>query len=521
MADYNGLKAAELKDLLKERGIPSTGLTRKQQYIEALEAQDAQKSGDEAGNDEDTKAEEDASSAPNTGDDQNGEDATPANDAPSNDAVQQSESHDAPADQTVASAKEDALPAETIAPQAASPAADDQTDSRKRKRRGPTPPISSDSVQKKLRAADEEEVPTLQEDLPKEAPAPVEASAKETIQRTAVSDDVMDVSGQEDVKDEDIEKSAEKSAQDASDERPASTEPMAMDTASDETGPPSQHPPTSALYIRNLLRPLQLPPFRDHLLNLATPPQDPIDDSLIETIHLDTFKSHAFVIFTDPSAAARARAGLHDRIWPDESQRKPLWVDFIPPAQTHDWIATEQDAGKSKRFEVVYSTSPAGETLATLEEVPQATAPGSVSTATPVPGPGMPNAPTGPRNSRPAAPMHPRKPPYSPTALAHFPCTQAQPKLFYQPVSPALVDKRLDELDRETSRDWDGGRQKSLGTALDQLRRYTFEDGDVVVDGGVDFGGFGRDRGAGGGAGHGGGGRRRGGGGGGGGGRRR
>ena len=50
MTDYDGLKATELKDLLKERGIASTGMTRKQQYIEALEAQDAQEAGGEVTN---------------------------------------------------------------------------------------------------------------------------------------------------------------------------------------------------------------------------------------------------------------------------------------------------------------------------------------------------------------------------------------------------------------------------------------------------------------------------------------
>jgi hypothetical protein len=40
MTDYNKLTVANLKGLLKERGIPQTGLTRKAQIIEALEARD-------------------------------------------------------------------------------------------------------------------------------------------------------------------------------------------------------------------------------------------------------------------------------------------------------------------------------------------------------------------------------------------------------------------------------------------------------------------------------------------------
>lgn len=478
MTDYNALKATELKDLLKERGIPQTGLTRKQQYIEALEAHDAQ---------------------PDTAD---ADDATPDQPEP------------------VAADEAPAEPSQEEQP--------DQSDSLKRKRRSPTPTLDSESTQKKLKSADSEELAKLPEDFEKDAPVPIEASADETTKPMPVSDDVMDVTGQDEVKDADIEKAA----QDVQDQevsaapREASAEPMAVDAPEpldvENTGPASKYPPTSALYVRNLLRPLQIPPFREHLLQLATPADQPLDDSLIDTVHLDTFKSHAFVLFTSTSAAIRARNGLHDRIWPEETQRKALWVDFVPPEQAQSWISTELEAGKSKRFEVVYSTSSEGEPTVSLEEASQqqhSSNPASSSSAA-VPGPGMPNAPTGPRGDRaqasaPAQPQSyaPRKPRTTSASLSHFPSTTANPKIFFQPVSPTLVDKRLEELDRETSRDWDGGRQKPLGTALDQLRRYTFEDGDVVVDGGVDFGGFGRDRGAGGGAGHGGGGRRRGGGG--------
>ncbi|KAM0716348.1 hypothetical protein Q7P37_007793 [Cladosporium fusiforme] len=476
MTDYNAFKAAELKELLKERGIPSTGLTRKQQYIEALQEDDEKPAAQE--DDDNAVAEEDGV-----------EPTAPEGDAQT--AAQDNE--DTPIAQENDEAE--AIPENNAeingTPLQASQTPEDQSDNRKRKRRSPTPPVNEESVQKKLKAADGEEIPKLPEDLKEEAPAPVEGEAEQTVQPTSVSDDVMDVSGAQEVKQDDIEQSAENTEK----QQDISTEPMAVDSTGpsdvETTGPPSTHPPTPALYIRNLL---------------PTPPNEPIDDSLISTIHLDTFKSHAFVIFTSTSAAALARAGLHDRIWPEETQRKALWVDYVPVEKAQDWIETEQAAGKSKRF----------------EKSPQHNNPNPTTTTTApstTPGPGMPNAPTGPRNTRPTAtqPTHPRKPLHSPSTLAHFPATTAQPKLFYQPVPADLVGKRLDELDRETSRDWAGGRQKPFGGPLDQLRRYTFEDGDVVVDGGVDFGGFGRDRGAGGG-GHGpggghGGGRRRGGGG--------
>ncbi|KAF2651564.1 hypothetical protein K491DRAFT_781729 [Lophiostoma macrostomum CBS 122681] len=45
MADYNKQTVANLRQLLKERGIPSTGLTRKAQIIEKLEEQDSAENG--------------------------------------------------------------------------------------------------------------------------------------------------------------------------------------------------------------------------------------------------------------------------------------------------------------------------------------------------------------------------------------------------------------------------------------------------------------------------------------------
>jgi hypothetical protein len=40
MADYNKQTVAQLRQLLKDRGIPSTGLTRKAQIVEKLEEQE-------------------------------------------------------------------------------------------------------------------------------------------------------------------------------------------------------------------------------------------------------------------------------------------------------------------------------------------------------------------------------------------------------------------------------------------------------------------------------------------------
>lgn len=45
MADYNKQTVAQLRQLLKDRGIPSTGLTRKAQIVEKLEEADSNGDG--------------------------------------------------------------------------------------------------------------------------------------------------------------------------------------------------------------------------------------------------------------------------------------------------------------------------------------------------------------------------------------------------------------------------------------------------------------------------------------------
>jgi len=56
MADYAKLKVPELKELLKSRDIPLTGLTKKQQYIAALEANDKGDDKDDEVKHDDTKS---------------------------------------------------------------------------------------------------------------------------------------------------------------------------------------------------------------------------------------------------------------------------------------------------------------------------------------------------------------------------------------------------------------------------------------------------------------------------------
>jgi hypothetical protein len=49
MAQYNKQTVAQLRQVLKERGIPSTGLTRKAQIVEKLEEADTAEGGENKG----------------------------------------------------------------------------------------------------------------------------------------------------------------------------------------------------------------------------------------------------------------------------------------------------------------------------------------------------------------------------------------------------------------------------------------------------------------------------------------
>lgn len=85
MADYSKQTVAQLRQLLKDRGIPSTGLTRKAQIVEKLEEADGTEGGVTEARDEADGAEDDAPAA--TEEDQESESHTET-DAPPNPAEQ-------------------------------------------------------------------------------------------------------------------------------------------------------------------------------------------------------------------------------------------------------------------------------------------------------------------------------------------------------------------------------------------------------------------------------------------------
>ncbi|MCJ1338599.1 hypothetical protein MMC09_003888 [Bachmanniomyces sp. S44760] len=254
---------------------------------------------------------------------------------------------------------------------------------------------------------------------------------------------------------------------------------------------PARHPASTAVYIRNFMRPLHATTLKDHLISLANPSNSSPPSDLVANFYLDSIRTHCLVQFSSISAASRVRSALHDGVWPDERTRKPLWVDFIPEDKIKKWIEVEQDAasnkgGPSKRWEVVYEGE-GNEVMAYLQEVDAARPTprfGAHPKASDVPVTGVQGAPLGPRERVDRAPTLRE----APVARADggrgfkalddlFKSTSAKPKLYYSPVSKPLAERRLDRLA--------DGRGGGRG---DGMRRYSFEEG-LLVDRGPEYGG--------------------------------
>ncbi|EMC99125.1 hypothetical protein BAUCODRAFT_392171 [Baudoinia panamericana UAMH 10762] len=515
--DYNALKVADLKNLVKERGITATGLSRKQQYIDALQVADQKSLGEgplvAEGDGADTAVQnEDAGAAEaETGlEAEKVEAAVAETNTVGEDDDMTGEMQDDAAPPSATTQQQTAVgkanepisqePSQLATPQQSSLVPEDaSSDTKKRKRRSPTPPLTEESVSKKLKAAEEEPVKLPEDEIVAEAPVPLEPTTdatmegEEKIQSYGSSDDVMPVS------------------------HPAHGEPaeatdvtMHDNTTTHPAEPPdgALHPATRALYIRDLIRPLQPTQLRDHLATLSTSP------AALENFHLDVLRTHAFALFTSVSDAVRVRAALHGTVFPDEPTRKPLWVDFVPAEKAGEWMEVELREGGSrrdaKRWEVVYDVDDTadGGVRVSFEEVGGAGGvvgrQGSLNQAPTQPASATPQAPrnntTRPseqppphtdEHSKPTPAPAPAEPefeaetePAEPTSFSlldqRFTSTTTKPKLYYLPQPAALAAARLEALRNETSRDWDGGRAEDFeaGGGAQQLRRYTFEDGD-------------------------------------------
>jgi hypothetical protein len=254
---------------------------------------------------------------------------------------------------------------------------------------------------------------------------------------------------------------------------------------------PAIHPATSAIYIRDLMRPLNQAQLKSHLATLAAPPGQEPDLDVVVNFYLDAIRTHAFVSFTNTSAASRVRSALHDRIWPDEKTRKPLWVDFIPVEKLDEWIEQEQEKpggrAMAKKWEVYYDVDEDRRVTATLQESSNLRPTQQIRRpSVPVPPVQALQAPRRIEN----APSAPRSfnirgqglPTNTDRLDELFKSTTAKPMLYYQPVSKAVANKRLDNIDAAMSKDAAAGKRMA-----GPINRYTFEDGDKLVDRGPEI----------------------------------
>ncbi|KAI4713284.1 hypothetical protein J4E89_002263 [Alternaria sp. Ai002NY15] len=381
-----------------------------------------------------------------------------------------------------------------------------ETDSKKRKRRSDTPEMADQEIKAKKHRPSQEPAPGVHlqedEDTVMEQRRSEEETAPLANGNPSETNDTRSIPAGEDppVIETDTRREKKEKASRYKDLMKSNADDTPQEALTDDRPTvPALHPVTSALYIRNFMRPLRLEPLRAHLISLASPPSTSPDPTIVETLFLDVLKSHALVLFSTKTAASRVRASLHGSIWPPEGNRKELWVDFVPDEHVKDWIKEEEDAAAAekdarankrshnpKRFEVVYPESSDGSVVAVFQEV----------------GSGAPaNAPRGPRASADARmPSIQQAPaPLVPTASSKdtrqnteasfktlhdlFSSTEAKPQLFYLPVSDDISDLRLKELDAETSRDWAPGQtRKGRGIKTEMKYKYSFDDDDRVVE---------------------------------------
>ncbi|KAI9167162.1 Apoptotic chromatin condensation inducer in the nucleus [Paramyrothecium foliicola] len=527
MTDWAKLKVVDLKAELKSRGLPQNGL--KGELVARLEAADQEKS-------EPVESDDAQDVIPATGDEDKAHDDKP--DDPSADAPVHTE-NSAPADTTPATevpvvAEETEAAGGSEAPDPAqtkvetverSESAEQQTED------GPVEPVNDNQESKTEPAAAPAAGPDPAEPLVGEKSAesgtsadPISESQKrkrrsaspqpdeeDLARKRARAEDAADVSESiapavRLVDEEDLPAAGGADRDEAMQDRPdANTTASAPGDRGDEAADsmdyardiaPALHPATSALYINNLMRPLRPNDVRAHLANLATPPSQEVNDEIIVNFYLDQIRTHAFVVFGSISAASRARTALHDCVWPNESNRKALWVDFVPPEKIEGWIDMETSQGgrSGSRWEVVYEEGSSGTIEARLES-------GAISSSRSGPPPGRrpsgapttegPNAipvgprgfrdsgpPTGPRAVRPGTGPGPRPPPQALDNLVER--TRAQPSISYQMVSEQLAARRLANMQSFYTKD----EVRDLGR---EINRYSFEEGDSFVDRGKEI----------------------------------
>ncbi|GME24800.1 DNA-binding SAP [Neofusicoccum parvum] len=469
MADYSKQTVAQLRAVLKERGIPSTGLTRKQQIIEKLQEHDAANAEpspaeDDASAEETTPVAEPAAAAAAP----DAQDATPTADNANAEATSEEERQqqdDATVEKVSGEAAPESAPDtapahhEPIQPVEDMPLGDAiadrdfQDDALAPPEVDRAPEVPDDDATQRPTTAN---TSVSQTPIPShEQPSPTPAA--EPPVATAESSRL----GSPELK-EDSRKRKRRSVT-----PPVNTEDAAKKRLKqDEDNAPIVHLQEDA--------DVEVQKTRDVVMEEADAPVDgepaetvlpaKTSDDVVDVTGskvAEELKDSEGIHGEDPGVGERGQQVHEEREEkrirsksPEDEKgtdlertRKALWADFIPEEKVSEWIEREEKEGggrMGKRWEVVYEPDEGDAGVqAELREPP-----------------------TGPAAEK------------SFLALDKlFRSTTAKPKLYFQPIEKTLADKRLDELDRCTSRDW-----KPSDAAGGTERRYTFEDGDVLVD---------------------------------------
>ncbi|KAL1971999.1 hypothetical protein VTN31DRAFT_7218 [Thermomyces dupontii] len=546
MPDYTKWKVVDLKAELKRRGIPQTGLRLKQEFIDKLveldaEAEKASTPAQESK--EPDPAEQDASKTqgrePEVEDDarNEGKETEVANaDARSEVTLSEEEKEDAGQERTGANAPEQEVGAKpepekkgdsgkenagTIAAEreldAGQVAVEDTIqrkedaedlseptepekvdDTLKRKRRSGSPAPSAETI-KKARTENHDPRVVMKEDVGEDASELIEkpiAAAEGESHGEFAKPESQPAGAEEEQKDkqeppQDKERTtppvqARPDARFNELRQPAQKRqrvPTPVQTPAEENRSvePALHPATRAIYVRNLMRPLQPAILKDFLISIASCNGDPAESDLLSDFFLDAIRSHCFARFSDVSGASRVRTALHGRVWPDERDRKPLWVDFIPEDKVEEWIRAEQESESKYRGRVRWEVTYEKTDDCVVAELRESRGPGTRPSGRPEPRGDVKNAAR--RASPKGESSRPRTVEQGFKALDElFLSTKTKPKLYYLPVSREVAEQRLAQFAKLAR-----GRARRRGGGGDDLRRITFEDGDVFVDGGPEY----------------------------------
>lgn len=204
-----------------------------------------------------------------------------------------------------------------------------EEESRKRKRRSLTPPPNAEVVQKKAKTISGSAVVMKRASR---SPSPTLLHAHEdTAMAQAPGETKVDATESPPLL-KHIITGQERSKQHLT----AHDSPAAPDDEN-TIAEPALHAATRSLYMRNLKRPLNVQALKSHIKNIAqrsssvATDQDPLTFSYVNNI-----RSHAFYTFSSISTASGVRSVMHDTRFPDEPQRDPLFVDFVPEDRVED-----------------------------------------------------------------------------------------------------------------------------------------------------------------------------------------